>query len=251
MSQKKDESRMERSGLPMSWSKLPNEGVAIECEDTSGSSWTKKARREFVDKIKKQIQIPTLSDPTNGLDWDEYHGVFSTPKEESVESTAKPSWKSGYLGINTETASRLQDIFNQRMIDNLNEQAAAIFTDPNAGTTAPGQDWQIRSVSCNEPGCGCNLGKEPLIKLSEGLEGIETMNLYQVYIVDLKDHSIEEYGPSIAKNSGAAGRQALAWLVADANDENTPIEIYDGDIEHYHIFVAKIASGIPDKITNE
>lgn len=173
---------------------------------------------------------------------------FISPSCKNTNTKAKSmalSWKPEYLNW---PAVGKEGLFQ---LDRLNERAAAIFTDPDAGTTSPAHNWIIRSMGRGEPGHGDSLGKELLIKLSEGLKGEETMNLYQVYIVDLKDHSIEKYGPIIAKNSGAAGRQALAWLVADANDENTPIEIYDGDIEHYHIFVAKIASGIPDKITNE
>lgn len=179
-------------------------------------------------------------------------------KEKSMASTAKPSWKPEDLnwpaddhGINIDQESQFQDIFYQKALDRLNEQAAAIFTEPNDGITASARDWQIRSMDYGGPGYGGSLGKELLIKLSEGLERTNTMNLYQVYIVDLKNHSVEKYGPIVARNSAAAERRALAWLVVDANDETTRIEIYDGDIEHYHFFAAKIASCIPDKITNE
>lgn len=147
------------------------------------------------------------------------------------------------LMASTWEPSRFQDILHQRALDRLNEQAAAIFTDPNAGTTTPALDWQISSMSQND-----DPDKELLIKF---LEGAETMQLYQAYIIDLKDYAINQYGPVVAKNSSAARDKALTWLVSEAGSTiyaDRDIEIFDGDIEHYHIVVQEVSNCIPNKI---
>lgn len=158
----------------------------------------------------------------------------------------KPVDRTNWAAVDQE--SQFQDVFYQKALDRLNEQTAAIFADPNSGTTVSSLDWQIRSMGWDD-----NLvGKELFIEFSEGLKGAETMQLYHTYIIDLKNHAVYPYGPILGKNTNLARDKALTWLVAGATvPDFEDVEIFDGEIEHYYIAVVEIACGIPDKITNK
>lgn len=202
-------------------------------------------QKEIIALIKGQlaagnIVLPSSAidclSPTGGLDISRRRHASQADYDKKADTKEEPM-------ASTWEPSRFQDILHQRALDRLNEQAAAIFTDPNAGTTTPALDWQISSMSQND-----DPDKELLIKF---LEGAETMQLYQAYIIDLKDYAINQYGPVVAKNSSAARDKALTWLVSEAGSTiyaDRDIEIFDGDIEHYHIVVQEVSNCIPNKI---
>lgn len=189
-------------------------------------------------------------------------------KRGSMATKEDPSWKLEYLELPTvpvpDPGSRLASL-------------AVEFLGPYAGSTSAGTDYWINAAGQRTEGpLDMELGKtaqrihheqisaalfgddrnsmtataakELLTKLSEGLKGADTMILYETHVIDLKDHSVHPHGPILAPNKNKARDQALVWLVGDPG---LNAKIFDGDIEHYHIVVVEVASGIPDKITNE
>lgn len=130
--------------------------------------------------------------------------------------------------------------------DSFASRAAALFTKLGPGTNLL---WE-KAASWDEP-TNVGFGEELLTKLTEGLKGSDTMNLYQAYVVELTTYNVYKHGPILAKNKNPARDKVLTWLISEATHPISGSKIFDGDIEHYHIVVHEIASCIPDKIIDK